>query len=755
MTNLGRSPEVRDDVIRIEGARTNNLRDVTVEIPFDRCTAIIGPSGSGKSSLAFDTLHASAHSAYLDGISVYARFMESRLTHPDITRIVGLRPSIALRQGYGGRSSRSTVGTCTDAFALLRLLYSRFGRPERSAGALSFNHPEGACASCGARGVSARLMVDRLLDMDRSLEEGAIRHRTWRVGGRYWNIMAATNRVPLDQPVRALTPAQLDFVLHEPPMEVSQRGAGFIQKASYEGVASRLQRRLRDKRAPSREYDLSFFDVQPCPACRGSRLSEQAHSVCIGTYQLADAVLAELTELRAMVESITDTAAQIITGRLVGLLDRLVGMGLGYLTLSRATDTLSGGERQRLKIADQVSSPLTGLLYVVDEAAAGLHFAEAANIYTVLRDLVDRGNTMVLVDHAPGALEVSDYVIELGPGGGTCGGSVTWTGSVSAYNGDSGSLPRIDRARRPVVPGGTWLCVRAESNNLRPAEVRIPTERLVVLAGPSGSGKSSLAMDVSTQCEGSTLLSQRDIGATPRSVIATYLGVFDQIRGHYAKASGRSPNDFSFNGAGACPACGGRGTKRIEMQFLEDVVEVCDECEGHRFAPSVLETTYRGIDIAQVLALTIDEAAQLFADQPRIHGPLEVARSVGMGHLVLGQGSDTLSGGEAQRLRISAELSDRSSTLVILDEPTRGLGCDEVRRFASLVDRLLDEGRTVIAIEHHPSIIATADWVIEVGPGAGSLGGEVVASGPPEHIVLAGTLTGRTLARLYPEVFHA
>ncbi len=732
--------------IHVERARTNNLRDVTVDIVLEKCTVLVGPSGSGKTSLAFDTIHAAAHAAYLEGISSYARFAESRLTQPDVDRIDNLRPTVALGQGYGGRSSRSTVGTATDASALLRLLFSRFGSPPVSAGSLSFNNTNGACLTCEARGLAVNPVVDRLLDCSLSLEQGAIRHRTWRVGGRYWNILAATGRVRLDVPVGELTGEEIDFLLYEPPLEVSQRGAGFIQKASYEGLISRLLRRLRDRRDGSRDYDRSFVDELPCPNCNGTRLSEQARNVRIGTTTFGEVMAAELTDVQVFVASIQNPLASPIIRRLVGLLDRILGMGLGYLTLARGMMTLSGGELQRVKIANEVSSPLAGLVYVIDEASAGLHFAESQRMYDALRAIGDRGNTLVLVDHAPGALAISNRLIEMGPGGGRLGGEITWQGPTSEYSGVHGRLPHVGRELRPVSFDGPALVVKARSHNLHPATVPVPVARLVVLAGPSGSGKSSLAGDIAAQCEGTALLSQRDIGATSRSVISTYLGVHDHVRKLYARTSGRSSSDFTFNGAGACPTCGGTGVKRIEMQFLEDVVEVCDECEGRRFAPDVLTSHFDGLNIAEVLALTLDEAAVVFADQPAITRPVNIARAVGMGHLVLGQGSDTLSGGEAQRLRISAEISSRTHRVLILDEPTRGLGHNEVQLFVELVDTLLDEDRTIVAIEHHLSVIEAADWVIELGPGAGAAGGRIVASGPPETLIDAGTLTGRTLA---------
>jgi excinuclease UvrABC ATPase subunit len=735
--------------VEVKGARTNNLRDINVDIPSEKCTVVVGPSGSGKSSLAFGTVHAAAHAAYLEGISSYARFSETRLATPDVDLIRGLRPTLALAQGYGGRSSRSTVGTVTGALTLLRLLFSRLGHPERTAGQLSFLNAEAVCESCKGTGSALTPVVERLIDQQLSLSEGAIRHRAWKVRGRYWNILVATGRLPLDPPVGTFTDEQMEFLLRSPAFEVTNDNPGFVQRFTYEGIISRLEKRVGDARGlDSRSYDLSFFDQRPCSACHGTRLRREAREVRIGDVEFQDILTCELNRLTVFLEGLSHPVAAPIRSRLLTLLERITEMGLGHLTLHRATTTLSGGELRRVRIAHQLTSPLTGLVYVVDEASAGLHHEEGLAVYESLGHLRDVGNAVILVDHADGARAVADYVIEMGPRGGRRGGEVMWAGPINDYTGAYGLIAVIDRKHRPVKPGADGLRVKALSNNLRGEMVSLPRNRFVVLVGPSGSGKSSLAVDIAAQIPASALLSQRDIGGSVRSVIATYLKVFEPIRKVFAQKAGCSPGDFSFNGAGACPVCGGWGYLRMEMQFLSDVTSVCEECNGRRYRKELLSTLVRGLSIADVLDLTVDEALDVFVDHPAIRRPFEVAVAVGIGHLVIGQSTDTLSGGEAQRVRISTEVALPQRRVLILDEPTRGLGFDEIPKFISLVDNLLDEGRSVIAIEHNLAVIDAADWIVEIGPGSGEQGGRVVAQGTAVDILRAGTITSRALHRL-------
>lgn len=732
--------------IDVIGARTHNLKNVTVSFPVDECTVIVGPSGSGKSSLAFGTVHAAAHAAYLEGMSSYSRFTEVRLAAPDVDEIRGLRPTLALAQGYGSRSSRSTVGTVTDTLSLLRLLFSRLGHPTRSAGQLSFLSAEAVCLRCGGVGTERTPVVERLLDPTRTLEGGALLHRAWKVGGRYWNILQATGQVPMDVKVRRFTPAQLEFLLNAPPQEVTNRTPGFVQRFTYEGIISRVEKRIGDGRElSSRTYDLSFFDERPCSDCGGTRLRASARDVRIGDTTFASVLTMELVEILQFVANLRQPAAHSIRRRLKAVVGRMVEMGLGHLTLHRATSTLSGGELRRVRIAHQLVSPLEGLMYVVDEPSAGLHFEEGLAVYESLRHLRDSGNTVLLVDHSDLAFTVADHVIHMGPGGGGQGGHLVWAGPKAEYAGPYGRMPSLRRPRREVTDQAPRFTVHARSHNLRGQRVAIPKQRFVVLVGPSGSGKTSLALDAAAQWPASVLLSQRDLAGSVRSVIATYLGIFDPIRNEFARVTGRSASDFTFNGAGACSACGGWGYIRMDMQFLEDVTGVCEECGGRRYRPELLELRVRGLSIADVLDLTISEARDVYRDRPTIARILDIASAVGIGHLVIGQSTDTLSGGEAQRIRIAAEVSAPQRSVLLLDEPTRGLGYDEIPQFIDLVDQLLDQGKSVIAIEHNLSVIAAADWLIELGPGSGQQGGLVVAEGTQDDILAAGTMTARAL----------
>lgn len=742
--------------IRIEGARSHNLKNISLEIPRSRLVAVTGVSGSGKSTLVFDTIAAAAQREFFDSLSSYARRSLPRFPAPEIDSINYLSPCIVIDQRPVGHNSRSTVGTMTEAYTLLRLLYSRMGSPIVRAGDLSFNRPEGACEACGGLGVQMVPDLDRLIDFDKSLTGGAIRHRTWKVGSRYWNILKASGMFDMDRPVGTFDIETLQMLLYSEPRVLSNAAPGYVQSFSLEGVVRRLIKRQNDKRGlGSNDYDSGFFRVGPCEICNGSRINLRARSVLVEGRSITELVNMEFPELATHLETLKGSVAETIVPQIIRVLRYLIHSGVSYLTLGRSVNTLSGGESQRVKLSRQLGSALTEIIYVMDEPTIGLHPKDVDRLGDLLLELRSRPNTVLVVEHDRSIIERADHVIELGPSAGEGGGRVIGQGSPKLLAGLETPTGRMLGAHGASVqsrsvrrPSGYFDVTHARRHNLKDIEVHIPKGVLVCITGVSGSGKTSLVNVLLARHPEIVEVDQSPVGRSSRSIIATYVGAFDGIRDAFSAASGREPGIFAFNGTGACEVCAGLGQITMDMHFLGDVQMVCEKCNGKRYMSEVLRYRLRDKTIAEVLDLTVDEAADFFSEgEAEVRARLRLLSEVGLGYLRLGQPLNTLSGGELQRSKLANRLH-KKGLAYCLDEPTRGLHYEDVQKLIRLLDRLVQGGNSVIIIEHDLSVISAADWVIDIGPGGGEAGGRIVAEGPPVEIAASpNSYTGYYLAR--------
>ena len=740
--------------IRISRARENNLKDVTVEIPRSELTIVTGVSGSGKSSLVFDTLFAEAQREYLASLSTYARRSLPRFRPADVDLIEGLSSCIAVDQQSLSSTPRSTVGTVTEIYAYLRLLYARMGASdELNPGDFSFNTPSGACPVCMGLGEEVVPDVDELVDWDKSLNEGAIQHHRWKVGSRYWNIVNSTGFFDMDKPLRAFTQEKLNLLLYSEPQTCESDSAGYVQTFTFEGVVTRLTKWMSEKTKDS-SGKLEFFDLVACRECTGARINARARAVLVNGRSIVDLVTMELWDLLPYIKTIHGPIADAIVPQIARMLDHLVNIGLGYLTLNRSVATLSNGESQKVKLARQLGSALTELIYILDEPTVGLHARDVEHLVTILRQLTAKPNTVIVVEHDESVMRKADYVIDMGPGAGVYGGEVIAQGTpqdiieAGTVTGQylSGKLQIAGRSSRRKAR--SYLEVHhARLHNLKDVSVRIPRNVLTCLTGVSGSGKSSLVEVLLKQHPKIVVVDQSPIGTSPRSNPATYVKVFDTIRDEFAEATGQSKSLFSFNSEGGCPVCNGLGYQSIDMHFLGDVRQKCPECQGRRYSSEALQYEYKGKNIAEVLDMTVVEAQEFF-DHAVIEQSLGLLGDVGLGYLRLGQPLDTLSGGEAQRVKLASRLN-RKGNVYVLDEPTRGLHSADIACLLNVLDRLVEQQNTVIVIEHNLDVIKNADWIIDLGPEGGKNGGEIIAKGTPETVAqVAQSYTGKYLRNL-------
>lgn len=743
-------------MIEVVGARENNLKSISVRFPRGAMSVVTGVSGSGKSSLVFDTLFVEAQRQYLESLSTYARKSLPRFGAANVEEITGLSPCVVIDQTPLARNPRSTVGTVTEIYTYLRLMFSRMGEPRLLAGDFSFNTPSGACEQCLGLGTEFRPNLDRLIDWDKSMAEGAILHRRWKVGSRYWNIIRATRQLDMDKPLRAYTESELDFLLYKPAEEFQNQTPGYIQGFTYEGIVSRMLKSRADARGlKSNEYNDKYFETHSCRACGGARVNARAREVSLGGRSIVDYSTIEIRRLGALLDGLEGPIAEAVVPPIMRGVTNLVEMGLGYLTLSRSVDTLSSGESQRVKLARQLGSSLIELLYLLDEPTIGLHARDVERFLSTLRNLVEKGNTVVLVEHDLTFLRQADHVLDLGPGAGALGGRVVGAGSPKEMNtvrsatGDflSGRR-RIDCKRTRRKARGRPISIQhASRNNLKDVSLDIPKSVLVCITGVSGAGKSSLVEVLCGETPRVVVVDQTAVGTSPRSVTATYVGVWDDIRGFFSESSGEPKSMFSFNGDGACEVCGGLGYEKTDMHFLGDVKQVCVGCGGRRFGREALMHRWRGKNIAQVLDLTVDEALEYF-DSEAVNKRLAILSNVGLGYLRLGQPLDTLSGGESQRVKLASRFG-KGGEIYVLDEPTRGLHSADVEVLLAVMDRLVEAKNTVIVVEHNLDVIASSDWVIDLGPEGGDQGGEIVAIGTPEAVAAnERSVTGRWLRKV-------
>ena len=735
--------------ITVEGARTHNLREVSVRVPKHRLTVFTGVSGSGKSSLAFDTIAAEAERLVTGS---YPAFVRNRLPqHPpaDVDRIDGLTFTTIVDQRRFTGNARSTVGTATDIAPMLRLLFSRLGKP--SAGyspAYSFNDPSGMCPRCEGLGVLAEIDLDRLLDRSRSLRDGPIRFPTFAPRTYRWKRLVHSGLVDPDTPLGDLPEAVLDTLLHAEGLRLPNPGPEYPEHGIFDGVVPRLRESYLRK-TPSRLTDKEKAGLAEvvvrgaCPCCAGTRLNEAARNSLVDGRSIADWSRLPIGELRGVASAVDDASVVPLVTSLRERLDALDAVGLGYLSLDRGSATLSGGEAQRIKIVRHLSSSLSDVCYVFDEPSAGLHPHDVQRFLGLLKRLRDAHNTVLVVEHHPAVIGAADHVIDLGPGGGTEGGTIQFEGTpetLVATDTATGRFLRtpIGSTERPRTARGTVRITNARRHNLRDVTIDVPLGVLTAVSGVAGSGKSTLfAEELPYQHPVFVVVGQAPLHGSIRSTPVTVLGVAEPIRATFARASGLHPSWFSSNARGACPLCKGKGVIVTDLAFLDDVRTECDACGGSRFNSRALDATLNGRSIADVLAMSPVSAADLLADHCEVARRLRWLDRVGLGYLSVGQSVDTLSGGERQRLLLAGHLADapaEEALRIVLDEPTSGLHGTDVDRFLTLCDDLVDAGATLILVEHNQRVIARADHVIDIGPGAGHHGGTIVYQGPPNGL---------------------
>jgi excinuclease UvrABC ATPase subunit len=775
-------PADSHDVIRVVGARENNLKDVSVEIPKRRLTVFTGVSGSGKSSLVFDTIAAESQRLINETYSSFVQGFMPNLARPEVDLLDGLTTAILVDQQRMFGDARSTVGTATDANALLRILFSRVGEPHigppsafsfnlataRGSGAItvdrgaatkaqraSFTRLGGMCVRCEGRGQVTDFDLTALYDDSLSLRGGALKVPGYSMDGWYGRIFEGSG-LPMDKPIRDYSAKELHNLLYREPTKIKVEGINL----TYEGLIPKITKSMLSKDPEAMQPHVRAFvdraiTFGTCPECGGTRLNEEARSCRIAGISIADACAMQISDLAAWVRGLDLPAVAPLLTTIRETLDSFVEIGLGYLSLDRPAGTLSGGEAQRTKMIRHLGSALTDVTYVFDEPTIGLHPHDIRRMNDLLLRLRDKGNTVLVVEHKPEVIQIADHVIDLGPGAGGAGGELVYEGSVDGLRRSDTVTGRHldDRARvKDAVRTATGaIQVRgARENNLRDVDVDIPTGVLVVVTGVAGSGKSSLIHGSVAGRDGVVAIDQTPIRGSRRSNPATYTGLLDPIRTAFAKTNGVKASLFSANSEGACPTCNGAGVVYTDLGVMATVSTVCEECEGRRFQAAVLEYRLGGLSIADVLDLPVEEALRFFAEgrarTPAAHRVLERLSDVGLGYLSLGQPLTTLSGGEQQRLKLAAQMADKASVYV-LDEPTAGLHLADVAQLLGLLDRLVDSGRSVIVIEHHQAVMAHADWIIHLGPGAGHDGGRVVYEGTPSALVAArSTLTGQHLA---------
>ncbi|MEI5009549.1 excinuclease ABC subunit UvrA [Streptomyces sp. PmtA] len=776
------------DLIRVHGARENNLKDVSIEIPKRRLTVFTGVSGSGKSSLVFDTIAAESQRMINETYSAFLQGFMPTLARPEVDVLDGLTTAISVDQQRMGGDLRSTVGTATDANAMLRILFSRLGKPHigppsaysfntatvRASGAITvergartkaekatFTRTGGMCTHCEGRGKVSDIDLTQLYDDTKSISEGAFTIPGWK-SDNVWTvgIYAESGFLDPHKPIRRFTKKEMHDFLYREPTKVKVNGVNL----TYEGLIPKIQKSFLSKDKESMQPHIRAFveravTFTTCPDCDGTRLSEGARSSKIGRISIADACAMEIRDLAEWVRRLDEPSVTPLLTALQGTLDSFTEIGLGYLSLDRPAGTLSGGEAQRVKMIRHLGSSLTDVTYVFDEPTIGLHPHDIRRMNDLLLRLRDKGNTVLVVEHKPEAIAIADHVVDLGPGAGTEGGTVCFEGTVEGLRASGTVTGRHldDRATLKDsvrTPTGALQIRGATANNLQGVDVDVPLGVLCVVTGVAGSGKSSLvhgALPRQAGAEGVVSVDQSAIRGSRRSNPATYTGLLEPIRKAFAKANGVKPALFSANSEGACPTCNGAGVIYTDLAMMAGVATTCEDCEGKRFQPSVLEYHLGGRDISEVLAMSVTEAEEFFgageARTPAAHRILERLADVGLGYLSLGQPLTTLSGGERQRLKLAVHMAEKGGVYV-LDEPTTGLHLADVEHLLGLLDRLVESGKSVIVIEHHQAVMAHADWIIDLGPGAGHDGGRVVFEGTPADLVAErSTLTGEHLAQ--------
>ncbi|MFD9903606.1 ATP-binding cassette domain-containing protein [Streptomyces sp. NPDC059063] len=748
---MNATPADSHTVIQVRGARENNLKDVSLDLPKRRLTVFTGVSGSGKSSLVFGTIAAESQRLINETYTAFIQSFMPSVGRPDVDELRNLSAAIVVDQERMGANARSTVGTATDAYTMLRIIFSRLGVPNiGTSGAFSFNLPDGMCPECEGTGEVSTVDVDQLVDRDLSLNEGAVTVPYYAVDSWSWQILVNSGFYDPDKKLRDFTAEEWEALLHKGPVKVRVGSNGF----TYEGLVAKMQRSwLAKDRDALQPHIRSFVDravvFARCPLCAGTRLTQAALSSRINGRNIAECSAMQINDLAAFVREIEEPGAAPLLATLRDLLDSLVEIGLGYLSLDRPSGTLSGGEAQRVKMVRHLGSSITDVTYVFDEPTIGLHPHDIRRMNDLLLRLRDKGNTVLVVEHKPEVVAIADHVVDLGPGAGEAGGEICFSGDVAGLRA-SGTLTGRHLGHRARLragvrtPKGQLSIKGADLHNLKNVEVDVPLGVLTVVTGVAGSGKSSLIHGYLSGRDGVVVADQSPIRGSRRSNPATYTNLLGPIRTAFAKANGVKAALFSANSEGACPKCNGIGLVYTDLAMMAQVASVCEECDGKRFTPEVLTYRLRGKNISEVLGMFVAEAYDFFpSGQP--HTILGRLSDVGLSYLRLGQPLNTLSGGERQRLKLAIHMAEKSSTYV-LDEPTTGLHLADVDKLLALLDRLVDDGNSVVVIEHHQAVMAHADWIIDLGPGGGHDGGEVVFTGTPAELVEgADTVTARHL----------
>jgi len=748
-----------DNKIIIKGAREHNLKNIDIEIPRNIITCFVGVSGSGKSTIATDIIAAEGQRQYLESISTFAARLIKKSDKPDVDSIGGLSSTISIEQKVMRGSARSTVGTTTELYTYLRLLFSRVGSKKNlSAGHFSFNNPKGACSNCKGTGVEFEVDLNVLVDFDKTINEGAIKNSSFRVGGRYLNILKTTERVDFDKPIKDLTKDEMDFLLHSPHIKLKNAKQGFVQSYSWMGVVERIKHRAKDARGGWVGEEKPYRKDVECKTCQGSRLKEKVLESKINNKNIGYYANLPITKLVNEIKSFKGEIAKEVVRQMEELLQFMVDVGVGYLYLNRTVGTLSAGEAQRVKIARELGSDLIETIYVLDEPTVGLHARDTKNIINILKKIRDNGNTVIVVEHDEQVMKESDQLVEIGPGAGRHGGEIVSQGNLKHVMADKSSLTgqylsgkkRTEYSKNGYRKATGHLAIKdANLHNLKNVSVDIPTGIFTVVTGVSGSGKSTLINDIFVKQHHDKLIfvDQSPVGASPRANSATYTGTFNYIRDLLASTNNVSKALFSSNSKGGCPDCKGLGYNKIEMHFMSDIKIDCETCNGKKYKEETLKYKYQNKNIHEILEMTVEEA-QRFFEQDEINKRLQILLDVGLGYLALGQTLNTLSGGESQRLKLASKLH-KNGEFYVLDEPTSGLHFEDIGKLLKLLHGLVDKGNSVLVIEHNMDVIKSADWVIDLGPEGGDDGGKVIAEGTPKEITnVENSHTGKFLRRL-------
>ena len=733
------------EFIELHGARENNLKNISLRIPKRKITIFTGVSGSGKSSIVFDTIASEAQRQLYENFSMFVRNFLPRYAQPDADSIENLSMPIVVDQKRMGGGSHSTVGTITDIYTVLRLLFSKIGQPYVGHyNVFSFNDPQGMCPECNGIGRKLDVDLDKFLDMSKSLNEGAILFSAYAVDSWDWNFLIESGFFDNDKKLEDYTEEELDKLLYCEPTKIKMEFGGKTMNMTFEGVITKFVRKYIDSDLKSysertQKQVEPYITTGPCRTCKGARLSQSVLGCKINGYNIAELAAMEVGELVHVIREIDDPTATSMIETLIERLQHLVDIGLEYLSLNRETDTLSGGESQRVKIVKHLSSSLSDVMYIFDEPSVGLHPRDVHRLNDLLKKLRDKGNTVIVVEHDPDVIKVADHIVDVGPMAGTHGGNIVYEGSFAGLLGaDTVTGNHMQHGMRLKEsfrdPIGRMAITNAKVNNLQNLNVDVPTGVLTVVTGVAGSGKSSLInQTLLRQHPDAIVIDQVEVGANSRSAPATYTGIMDEIRKDFAKANKVSNSLFSFNSKGACENCQGLGVVYISLAFMDEAKTPCEVCGGKRFKDEVLEYTLNGKTIADVLSMTVEEALDYFTNKKVLH-TLQAMSDVGLDYLTLGQPLSTLSGGERQRIKLASELHKEGS-IYVMDEPTTGLHMSDIGHLLAVMNRIVDNGNTVVVIEHNLDIIKNADWIIDMGPEGGHKGGQILFEGTPQDLL--------------------